>query len=230
MKHLKHAFWTLTATCALLLVAGCSSGTNTEDSSGATKDSGVPALAVNTIEEVLFNEHVRPILSDNCFACHGPDADNQESPFRLDSQEASRMNLAKEGEPARFGIVPGKPEESTLLTRIQHPDPNERMPPVATKKKDITPEEIAILRQWILDGAEYKEHWAFVKPEKSAPPEVQNTAWVRNEIDRFILAKLEKLNIATSPEADKETLIRRVYMDLIGLPPTPEQIDTYVSE
>jgi hypothetical protein len=220
--------WNVVAVCTCLLTAACSSEKGSQaDEQGQENNRGNSSLTPSP-KAVSFNEHVRPILSDRCFACHGPDADNQESLFRLDSQEASRMNLAKEGEAARYGIVPGKPEESLLMARILHEDPNERMPPPAAKKKGVSEDEVAILRQWILNGAEYKKHWAFVPVTKPNLPAVKQTAWIRNDIDRFVLAKLESRQISPAPEADKETLIRRVYMDLTGLPPSPEAISAFV--
>lgn len=216
--------WNVVAVCTCLLTAACSSEKDPlTDEPGHENNRNTSSLTASP-KAVSFNEHVRPILSDRCFACHGPDVDNQASPFRLDSQQASRLNLAKDGEVARYGIVPGKPDESLLLSRILHADPNERMPPPAAKKKGVSDDEVAILRQWILNGAEYKKHWAFVPASKPNLPEVKQTAWIKNDLDHFVLAKLENRQISPAPEADKETLIRRVYMDLTGLPPSPEAI------
>jgi cytochrome c553 len=181
-------------------------------------------------EKISFSTQVLPILSNNCFACHGPDSHNQTSPFRLDTEEHSRANLAKEGEPARRGVVPGKPEESLLLQRIVTNDPHEIMPPPYAKKPAMTEEQIATLTEWIRQGGEYEPHWAFVAPQKPAVPEVKDKAWPHTPIDNFVLAKLESKGIAPSPEADKETLVRRVHMDLLGLPPTPEEIDAYMAD
>lgn len=214
---------------AFLLIAGCTKQQDDVASSPTetSKSDGAPSTATAPLD-VSFNEHIRPILSDNCFACHGPDVDNQESPFRLDSEEASRMDLSNEGEAPRYGIVPGDPENSELLQRILHTDPSQQMPPPESKKKEITAKEIAFLRQWILDGAKYEEHWAFVPLSKPASPTVKNQDWVRNELDHFILAQLEARNIAPSPEASPETLVRRVYIDLTGLPPSPEDVDAFL--
>ena len=181
-------------------------------------------------DKISFSSQVRPILSNNCFACHGPDSHNQTSPFRLDTEEHSRANLAKAGEPPRYGVVPGKPEESLLFQRIATKDPHEIMPPPYAKKPTLTEEQIATVAEWIRQGAEYEPHWSFVAPVKPAVPEVKDKAWPRTPIDNFVLAKLESKGIAPSPEADKETLVRRVHMDLLGLPPTPEEIDAYVAD
>ena len=181
-------------------------------------------------DKISFSTQVLPILSNNCFACHGPDSHNQTSPFRLDTEEHSRANLAKAGEPPRYGVVPGKPEESLLLQRVITKDPHEAMPPPYAKKPALTEEQIAALTDWIRQGAEYEPHWAFVAPVKPPVPEVKDKAWPRTPIDHFVLAKLESKGIKPSPEADKETLVRRVHMDLLGLPPTPEEIDAFVAD
>jgi hypothetical protein len=186
-----------------------------------------PAPAV---EKISFSSQVRPILSNSCFACHGPDSHNQTSPFRLDTEEHSRANLAKAGEPPRYGVVPGKPEESLLLQRVITKDPHEAMPPPYAKKPALTEEQIATLTEWIRQGGEYEPHWAFVAPVKPPVPEVKDKAWPRSPIDNYVLAKLESKGIKPSPEADKETLVRRVHMDLLGLPPTPEEIDAFVAD
>jgi len=194
------------------------------------KPAAPTAASALTTEKISFSSEVRPILSNNCFACHGPDSKNQSSPFRLDTEEHSRANLAKAGETPRYGVVPGKPEESLLLQRVITKDPHEAMPPPYAKKPALTEEQIATLTDWIRQGAEYEPHWSFVAPVKSAVPEVKDKAWPRTPIDNFILAKLESKGIKPSPEADKETLVRRVHMDLLGLPPSPEEIDAYLAD
>ena len=132
-----------------------------------TVDANKPAVAPQASgEKISFSSQVRPILSNNCFACHGPDSHNQTSPFRLDTEEHSRANLAKKGEPPRYGVVPGKPEESLLLQRIATKDPHEIMPPPYAKKPTLTEEQIATVAEWIRQGAEYEPHWAFVAPVK----------------------------------------------------------------
>ena len=198
----------------------------------STPEAAKPAAAAPQLggEKISFSTQVLPILSNNCFACHGPDSHNQTSPFRLDTEEHSRANLAKAGEPPRHGVVPGKPEESLLLQRIVTKDPHEAMPPPYAKKPALTGEQIATVNEWIRQGAEYEPHWAFVAPVKPAVPEVKDKTWPRTPIDNFILAKLESKGIKPSPEADKETLVRRVHMDLLGLPPTPEEIDAFVAD
>lgn len=216
---------------SLLLSLGCSAEKQEPGrQNDAAPASTPPGMIEGQTEAVSFNEHVRPILSDRCFACHGPDAENQESPFRLDSQEASRQNLAKEGEPPRYGIVPGKPDESLVLTRILHEEPSLRMPPPRAKKKEITPAEVGILRQWILDGAPYEKHWAFLPPQSPSPPEVKQTNAIANDIDRFVLARLERKNIAANQEADPATLLRRLHLTLTGLNPDPEEAASFLQD
>ena len=196
-----------------------------------TPEANKPAAAAQASgEKISFSSQVRPILSNSCFACHGPDAQNQSSPFRLDTEEHARANLAKAGEPPRYGIVSGKPEQSLLLQRIVSHDANAVMPPPTSKKTPLTEEQVATLTEWIRQGAKYEPHWAFIAPVKPAVPEVKDKTWPRTPIDNFILAKLESKGIKPSPEANNETLVRRVHMDLLGLPPTPEEIDAYTAD
>jgi len=164
-----------------------------------------------------YNQHVRPILANSCFPCHGPDANAREAKLRLDIRSDAIAD--RDGAPA---IVPGDIEASELITRITHADSDKRMPPVDSVRK-ISDADIAILTKWIAQGAEYQGHWAYVPPSDSEPPNVINESWVRNPVDRFVLRKLEAAGIEPSRPADKTTLVRRVYHDLIGLPPTPAE-------
>jgi len=170
-------------------------------------------------EKVLFNQHVRPILSGNCFYCHGPDPKHREADLRLDNRDGATADLG-----GYAAIVPGKPDQSALIKRITSTDPDEQMPPPASKKPHLTGEQIAILRRWIEQGADYEGHWAFLPLARVQPPVVKNENWIANPIDRFILARLEQEGIAPSPAADPATLIRRVTLDVTGLLPTPEEI------
>jgi hypothetical protein len=171
---------------------------------------------------VDFNSEIRPILSANCFKCHGIDENARKSKLRLDSREAA-LGPAKSGKPA---IVPGHPESSELVRRVFAADPDDVMPPASTKVT-LSDAQKALFKQWIAEGAAYKVHWAFVAPVQAPLPKVQHAGWPHNPIDNFILARLEAEGLAPSPEADKYTLIRRVYLDLIGLPPTPEEADAF---
>ena len=162
-----------------------------------------------------FNRDIRPILADKCFKCHGPDA-------RRAERQAAARQCQRRAAPAASGsaaIVPGKLDESELYQRITSTDPDERMPPPKSGKT-LSAAEVAKLKTWIEEGAEYQGHWAFLAPERPPLPSVKNAAWCRNPIDRFILARLEAEGLTPSPEADKVTLIRRLSLDLIGLPPS----------
>lgn len=186
----------------------------------------IPAEAGTPTEDsVSFSRDVRPILSRYCFKCHGPDEGSRQSGLRLDMSEHA-LKAADSGQPA---ILPGKSEESELVRRVFSADESEQMPPPAAKM-NMTAEQKAILKRWIEQGAKYEAHWAFVAPQKPALPMVKRGDWARNEIDRFVLARLEAEGFAPSVEADRYTYVRRVYLDLIGLPPTPEEADAFVND
>jgi hypothetical protein len=172
-----------------------------------------------------FSADVRPILSQHCFKCHGPDETHREGSLRFDDR-AVALKGGDSGEPA---IVPNHPDKSELIRRISSTDESEVMPPAAAKMP-LTPEQIDVLTRWIASGAEYKTHWAFQKPEAVRPPRVKSAGAVRNPIDRFIVARLEAEGLAPSPEADRETLIRRLSFDLLGLPPTREEVAEFLAD
>jgi len=180
----------------------------------------------NLPEKVDFNYHVKPILSDKCFACHGPDMANQKAGLRLDIQENAYKALEGSG---NRPIVPGKPGKSEIVHRILSPDPEFQMPPPAFKV-DLNTKEKAILTKWIEQGAEYKPHWSFIRPEKGEVPKVTSKDWAKNDIDSFVLANLENKKIAPSKRASKENLIRRLSFGLIGLPPSLQQIEDFVDD
>ena len=167
-----------------------------------------------------FNRDIRPILAENCFYCHGQDGQKREAELRLDDRAAAL---------AAGAIVPGDAGASTLLERIHSTDPDVLMPP-PTSNRRLSDHQKQLLDRWIKEGAEYKPHWAFTPPVRPAPPAVQRADWVRNDIDRFVLAKIEAGGLAPSPEADRATLIRRLYADLVGLPPTPAEVDAFVAD
>ena len=167
-----------------------------------------------------FNRDIRPLLAENCFYCHGQDGQKREAELRLDDRAAAL---------AAGAIVPGDAGASTLLERIHSTDPDVLMPP-PTSNRRLADEQKQLLDRWIKEGAEYKPHWAFTPPVRPAPPAVQRADWVRNDIDRFVLAKIEAGGLAPSPEADRATLIRRLYADLVGLPPTPAEVDAFVAD
>ena len=176
-----------------------------------------PALCAADDLKVDFNRDVRPLLASKCYACHGPDEEQRQSDLRLDSHEAAVDAGA---------LIPGDPDGSELLRRIESSDPDERMPP-PDSGPPLTDRQTDLLRNWIAAGATYERHWAFAAPVRPTVPEVENADWPCNSIDHFVLARLERDGLEPSPEADPYALIRRVSLDLIGLPPTPEQADAF---
>jgi hypothetical protein len=171
-------------------------------------------------QSIDFNREIRPILSENCFYCHGQDGNKRQGELRLDDRDAALKAGA---------ITPGDLAKSTLIERVLSDDPDQLMPPPKSNRR-LSAEQKKLLEQWIKDGAVYEPHWAFVAPKRPAEPMVQQTKWVRNAIDRFVLAKLESEKLSPSPEADRATLIKRLSIDLIGLPPTPAEVDAFVAD
>jgi mono/diheme cytochrome c family protein len=191
-----------------------------------TAEQPKPPAAAEDDGPIDFNRDIRPILSDNCFACHGPDEKKRQANLRLDTKQGAFARL----DSGQFAIVPGKPDESELIFRITATDaPAVLMPPPKSTKK-LTPAQIDLITRWVAQGAPWEEHWAFVPPRKPALPKVKNPAWPKNPIDHFILARLEAAGLQPSPEADKRTLIRRVTLDLTGLPPTPAEVDAFLAD
>ncbi len=186
---------------------------------------GVPAFAQVVREStVQFNRDIRPILSDKCFACHGPDPTHREADLRLDTEDGASADLG-----GYQAIAPGKPEESELITRITSQDADLRMPP-ADSGKQLAAAEIETLTRWIAEGAKYQQHWSLVPPSRPVVPQVRAGDWPRNDVDRFVLARIEAAGLKPSPPADPVTLVRRLYFDLVGLPPTPQQAQTLVQD
>jgi len=183
------------------------------------------AASATANQPVDFLRDVRPILAGHCLKCHGPDEDQRQGGLRLDLRDAA-LAAADSGERA---IVPQKPDESELVRRILATDESEMMPPPAVKHP-MTDAQKQILRRWIEQGADYQPHWAFTPPSPRPIPEVQQADWPQNAVDRFILARLEKEGLQPSPQADRFTVARRLYLDLIGLPPTPEEADAFASD
>jgi hypothetical protein len=172
-----------------------------------------------------FNRVVRPILSNRCFKCHGPDKANQEAGLRLDLRAAAIAELDS-GERA---IVPGHTGSSGVVARIMSDDPDLVMPPPHTKVS-LSADEKRILTEWIAAGAEYAPHWAFVQPVRPEPPAVRDEGRVRNPIDRFVIARLEAEGLAPAAEVDRAALCRRVHLDLIGLPPSPVELAAFLAD
>jgi hypothetical protein len=175
---------------------------------------------VSAADKLAYNRDVRPILADNCFACHGPDSASRKGDLRLDQRPAALEHKA---------FVPGQPDKSAIIERITTKDPEQLMPPPSSHKK-LTAAQIDTLRRWIAEGAEYQPHWSLIAPKKPTPPVVKNEAWIKNPLDRFVLAKLESLGLAPAPEADRRTIARRLSLDLTGLPPAPGDVETFVHD
>ncbi len=171
-------------------------------------------------DEIEYNRDIRPILADTCFACHGPDSASRKADLRLDRRDDAIAAKA---------LSPGKPEESGFIERIFSSDPDSLMPPPDSHKK-LTAAQKELLKKWVASGAAYQPHWSFIAPTRPAAPTVKNAAWVRNPIDAFILARLEKEGLTPAAEADRRTLARRVSLDLTGLPPAPEAVEAFVND
>lgn len=179
-----------------------------------------------TAAEVDFDRDVRPILSERCFTCHGPDDGTRVNALRFDLEEAAFERLASGG----FAIVRGNPQESVLLDRVMSGDPARRMPPSYKGFDKLPDSEVEVLRSWIEQGAPWAQHWSFVPPTRPQPPPVERTDLVRNAIDRFVLRQLEDEGLRPQPEAAREALIRRLALDLTGLPPSLEEVDRFLSD
>ena len=188
----------------------------------------LPLLVVTSIfpfkaiaeEPVDFNRDIRPILAENCFYCHGQDANKRQADLRLDIRELAIQSRA---------FVPGNAVDSSLISRIHSTDADEQMPPPNSNRK-LSLEQKGLLAKWVDQGAAYSNHWAFIAPVRSELPQVSKSDWPRTPIDHFVLSKLEAEGLSPSPEADRATLIKRLYIDLIGLPPSPTQVDAFVAD
>ncbi|MFB3922122.1 MAG: DUF1553 domain-containing protein [Terriglobia bacterium] len=174
---------------------------------------------------VEFDRDIRPILSDNCFTCHGPNDADRMANLRLDIKDGGAFDQ-RDGYRV---IVPGSSAQSRLYQKISAQDEADRMPPTYSGRS-LTPKQIELIRQWIDQGAHWETHWAFVAPKRPALPEVKSAKWPRNEIDRFVLARLEREGLRPAHEADRRTLIRRVTLDLTGLPPTPAEVKAFLAD
>jgi len=172
-----------------------------------------------------FNRDIRPILSDNCFQCHGPDSGTRKAGLRLDTREGLFGGTKKEGSM----VTPGDPSKSALWKRITSTDTEDVMPPPESHK-ELKPAQRETLKQWITQGAPWQPHWSFIKPERPPVPTTVRKGWVRNPIDSFVLAKLESLGLEPAPEADRRVLARRLAFDVTGLPPKPEEVEAFVRD
>lgn len=217
----------LAAACAGMLLLGC----------GVEKPEEVQLALKEIPGELDFNYDVKPILSDKCFACHGPDSKKQKAGLRLDTEEGAYKALKNTENRqaalwpagARHAIVPGDLAASEVYARLISQDPDVKMPPPASNLT-LSVKEIAVLTRWIEQGAKYKPHWSFIKPDKPRLPKPELAGWTRMPIDNFILERLEKAKLSPSTEASREDLIRRASFDLTGLPPTLAEIDAFVAD
>jgi len=178
-----------------------------------------PILA-GAAEPVQFNRHIRPILAENCYSCHGPDSAARQADLRLDQRQVAVESGA---------VVPGKPQDSAMIVRVFSQDPDEMMPPRASHKT-LSRDQKELLRRWVAGGAEYQAHWSFIAPARPKLPDVKDKAWPRNAIDYFILARLEQEGLRPAPEADRRSLARRAWLDLTGLAPLPAVVDTFAAD
>jgi hypothetical protein len=183
----------------------------------SAQDAGAPG----TVE---FNRDIRPILSDKCYTCHGPDQARRRTKLRFDVEADAKQDLG-----GRVAIVPGDVAKSEMVRRITAAEPARRMPPVASGRT-LTPAEIDLIQRWIEQGARWEKHWSFNPPRRASLPDISNRAWARNDIDFFVAKRLDQEGLAPAPEADRATLIRRVSLDLTGLPPTPAEVDAFVND
>jgi hypothetical protein len=179
-------------------------------------------------DKVSYNFHIRPILSDKCFSCHGPDANKREAHLRLDQPESAFAPLTETK--GAFAIVKGKPEESEMFKRISSTDPHYQMPTPESHIGALTPDQIALFKRWIEQGAKYESHWAFTPPVKAEVPTVADDKWSKNEIDRFVVSKLNSIGLKPAEESDKERLLKRVSLDITGLPPSLQMMDEFLAD
>ncbi|MFI5184570.1 MAG: PSD1 and planctomycete cytochrome C domain-containing protein, partial [Vicinamibacteria bacterium] len=179
-----------------------------------------------TAPRLAFNRDVRPILSDNCYTCHGPDRNRRQAGLRLDREEVAKSPLPS----GVVAIVPGHPERSALIQRITNPDELKRMPHISSGKERLSAVQIETLRRWIEEGAEWQAHWSYIPPTRGALPEVHRADWPKNPLDRFILAGIERQGLGPSPEGLPVELLRRVSFDLTGLPPTPDEVRAFLAD
>ncbi len=183
----------------------------------------ITSITSGLAADISFNRDIRPILTNHCYQCHGPDEQHREADLRLD--DAASALAPRDGSPV---IVPGQPKRSVLISRITSPDNDIVMPP-RELKKDLTPEQIETLVQWIQDGAEFEEHWSFQSPQRPTPPTTEST-WPQNPIDHFVLSQMQDLNLSPNDPASREILIRRITLDLTGIPPTIDEIDAFLAD
>ncbi len=214
LSGVKHIHLLTSTTLALCLLLGCQSAYDR----GKTISAELP-------EVVDFNFHIKPILSDRCFKCHGPDQRKREANLRLDEPQSALHTPLENG---GYAFVPGSTSKSVAFKRMITQDPELTMPPPETSLT-LSPAEIALFEKWIVQGAHYKKHWSYIPPEKPNIPDVKYAAWPKNKVDHFVLARLERSGLQPNDPADEEVLLRRLHLDLTGLPPTEEEMDLFLS-
>jgi mono/diheme cytochrome c family protein len=192
----------------------------------AAGGSPVAAAARPEAGRVSFNKDVRPILADNCFACHGPDRNQRQAGLRLDREEGATAELPS----GHVAVVAGDPDTSALIHRITDPDEESRMPHASSGKPRLSAEQVDTLRRWIAQGARWQPHWSYLAPVRPEPPPVRDADWARSPVDAFILARIEEAGLAPSAEAGRRDLLRRLGFDLAGLPPTPEELRAFLGD
>ncbi len=183
------------------------------------------ALVLMAAAAVEYNRDIRPILSDKCFACHGPDSGNRQAGLRLDLESTAKAELRR-----KFPVVAGDPDRSEVIRRIESDNKALRMPPAYAGHEKLTAADGAMLRRWIEEGARWQKHWSLIEPRRPQPPAVKDASRVRNPVDAFLFARLDREGLKPSPEASRATLIRRLSLDLTGLPPTPAEVDEFVQD
>ena len=213
MQRHSYLLWLLCTGCILCMFNACYHTTNIDEQ--------IP-------DTVSYNFNIRPILSDKCYKCHGPDASKRQAGLRLDKPESAFKALRDN--PNAHVLVPGSPEMSELFRRISTGDTSEMMPPANSNLKRLTEHETDLIKKWIKQGAKFEKHWAFVPPKSWPIPEVKDKTWPKNQIDYFILHKQEQYGLTPNPEADKERLLKRVSFDLTGLPPTLNMMDRFLAD
>ncbi len=215
----KHAHYLIITMAGLVgCLQACTTGTSTKLAGGESEH--IP-------DQVSYNFDIRPILSDKCLACHGPDANKREAGLRLDMAESAYKALKEH--PTAHALVPGKPELSEVFLRITSADTAVLMPPPTSNLK-LSSHQVKLIEKWIKQGAAYEKHWAFVAPKKPTLPSVKQTNWPKNEIDYFILQKQEQKGVTPNDEADKERLLKRLSLDLTGLPPSLQLMDSFLAD
>lgn len=209
--------------CVVIFFVGAIIGLN------ACHNASESSVAAEEIPDVVsYNFNIRPILSDKCFKCHGPDANKRQANLRLDIPESAYAAL--KDEPDKHALVPGDPGASELYRRITTKDSSDMMPTIKSNLKPLTPYEVKLVKKWIKQGAKYEKHWAFVPPKSPQIPEIEDKSWPKNTIDYFVLHKQEQKGFKPNPEADKERLLKRLSFDLNGLPPDVGLMDRFLAD